>query len=328
MPKSYNMSEFIGKRYGRWSILSESINKSKDGRKQVYCLCDCGTQKDVILKNIIRGISTSCGCYKSELTSKLFSIDESGNQYGNLTVLSKIGTNEDAKTTWLCKCSCGKTLEVVGKALRNGHKISCPECSILRRAASFMKNYDGERYGRLTVVCRSVSDVKKSTCKCDCGTILDISTCSLVQGLTKSCGCYLRDKAASIEQRVKRSAQKQGIPVTAWTKFKQPATKRLRGSLRYKQWRDAVYARDNYTCQRCGRRSMAGAPCKLNAHHILNFKNHISKRFDVNNGITFCYNCHSQKIKGSFHNLYGTHNNTKRQLTEYLESFHKKNHSV
>lgn len=36
----------------------------------VRCHCSCGTEKDVRLKNIIRGISISCGCLKKERTSE------------------------------------------------------------------------------------------------------------------------------------------------------------------------------------------------------------------------------------------------------------------
>lgn len=41
-------------------------------------------------------------------------------------------------------------------------------------------------------------------------------------------------------------------------------------------------------------------------------------RYDVNNGITLCIDCHDSSKDGSFHNLYGTHNNTIEQLREYI----------
>ena len=57
-----------------------------------------------------------------------------------------------------------------------------------------------------------------------------------------------------------------------------------------KSWRRAVYQRDNFTCQRCGVKG--SRKHRLNAHHIKAFATHIELRFEVNNGITLCKNCH------------------------------------
>ena len=62
---------------------------------------------------------------------------------------------------------------------------------------------------------------------------------------------------------------------------------RLRKIEDYREWRTSIYKRDNYTCQRCF--SFGG---KLNAHHILYFKKFPIFRFDIDNGITLCKNCH------------------------------------
>jgi 5-methylcytosine-specific restriction endonuclease McrA len=76
---------------------------------------------------------------------------------------------------------------------------------------------------------------------------------------------------------------------------------------KYNQWRRAVYKKDNYMCQICGRRG------KLNAHHIFGFAKWKSKRFDINNGITLCSACHYK-----FHKKYGKSNfpNIKKLLKE------------
>lgn len=55
----------------------------------------------------------------------------------------------------------------------------------------------------------------------------------------------------------------------------------------YFEWRNAVFIRDNYTCQCC---KVRGG--KLHAHHILPFATYPKNRYDVNNGITYCAECH------------------------------------
>ena len=87
----------------------------------------------------------------------------------------------------------------------------------------------------------------------------------------------------------------------------------LRHRREYKQWRTLVYQRDGYTCQCCG--SHGG---RLNAHHINQFADYPELRYELNNGITLCEDCHNSTIDGSFHNIYGTHNTTSFQLREYI----------
>lgn len=60
-----------------------------------------------------------------------------------------------------------------------------------------------------------------------------------------------------------------------------------RNSYKYKQWKEAVYRRDNYTCQSCGGND------GVQAHHIKPWKDHKELRYDVGNGLTLCQTCHS-----------------------------------
>lgn len=90
-----------------------------------------------------------------------------------------------------------------------------------------------------------------------------------------------------------------------------------RNSKEYKKFVKDVLERDNYTCQRCG------STINPVVHHILNYRDHKDLRIDVDNGITLCECCHSPMILGGFHQIYGTYNNTKGQLEDYINSYKK-----
>ncbi len=79
------------------------------------------------------------------------------------------------------------------------------------------------------------------------------------------------------------------------------------------KWRNSVFKRDNYVCQKCKNKSPKGNPVILNAHHIYNYISHINLRIDISNGIILCNKCHSK-----FHVLYGYKDNNKQQLNEFL----------
>lgn len=75
---------------------------------------------------------------------------------------------------------------------------------------------------------------------------------------------------------------------------KTPENKRIRSSKAWKIWREAVFLRDDYTCQICGIKNKKGLgkTVELNPDHIKPFALYPELRFTVDNGRTLCRPCH------------------------------------
>lgn len=58
--------ELIDRKFGRWIVLG----LPSSGRKYYCnCRCSCGTNREVLAKDLVRGRSKSCGCVNSENTT-------------------------------------------------------------------------------------------------------------------------------------------------------------------------------------------------------------------------------------------------------------------
>jgi hypothetical protein len=116
-----------GQIFGRYTVISYAgakwPNKKSKGH-QWLCQCKCGKKKIVMGMGLKSGKTTSCGCYHKEQTSKARLIDLTGNKYGRLTVIERVGCKNN-QPTWLCKCECGNEKVISGNSLTYGNSKSC-----------------------------------------------------------------------------------------------------------------------------------------------------------------------------------------------------------
>lgn len=82
----------------------------------------------------------------------------------------------------------------------------------------------------------------------------------------------------------------------------------------YRMWRKQVFERDRFTCQCCGK----NGGTYLQSHHLYNWRDYPDKRYDVENGMTLCKECHLK-----FHSVYGKKNNTPEQMQSFIKNYDK-----
>ena len=93
--------------------------------------------------------------------------------------------------------------------------------------------------------------------------------------LTVHYATYCRRHAQSLERH------------HAWAGGKGTERSKFMHLKEYKEWRQAVFVRDNFTCQLCKKTNVY-----VEADHIMSYAYFPEYRLDVSNGRTLCRNCH------------------------------------
>ena len=166
----------------------------------------------------------------------------------------------------------------------------------------------GLRFGRLVVIERAGSYVfpggkscSQWKCRCDCGVEKIILRQPLIRGLTVSCGCFNKEKAAKQGRSNTGSNNgmynKKGPKNPCWNHnlTDEERASNRRYDKKEIEWRKLVKERDGYTCQICGQIGTV-----LNSHHIEPYCKSKKLRYDMDNGITLCNPCHTM-----LHKIYG-----------------------
>ncbi len=133
-------------------------------------------------------------------------------------------------------------------------------------------------------------------------TKIECSTCKksyyeIAFNLKKNKNHFCSVKCYGLWQRENRRGDKS----RSWQGGKTKLSQTIRTSTQYLEWRNAIYKRDNYTCQHCGERGR-----ELNADHIVPFSEIIKENnidsflkasncgflWSLDNGRTLCIDCH------------------------------------
>lgn len=305
-PKDKRFLHLENMKFNRLKVIYYAGKWGKDKRKSHYwyCLCECGTYKVIAATNLKQENVKSCGCKSSRKENLV------GERFGKLIVLSENENTTHKRVRWNCLCDCGNYTVTTSNNLKSNKTKSCGCLQKENTSKARFKDITGFKFGRLTVIERATMDHQpKWLCACECGEKTIARGLHLKSGHTKSCGCLLKESRIKNIQNVPIKYGKEHHSYNPTITDEERIKKRTLFAKELSDWKNKVFARDDYTCKCCNKRGS-----NLNAHHLNSYHWAKEERFDINNGITLCVICHK-----NFHKKYGMKNNTKEQFKEYIK---------
>lgn len=95
------------------------------------------------------------------------------------------------------------------------------------------------------------------------------------------------DETKSKMRDIQRRIVRRGFDHPLYTGYDKTERKKAASTFEYRDWRNSVFKRDDYTCQCCGVRGGY-----LEADHIKPWVAFPELRYEVSNGRTLCKTCH------------------------------------
>ncbi len=140
----HTMQDLTGQRFGKLTVLYPTEKRADHGSVVWHTVCDCGREKDVSARRLIRGEVRSCGCLSHPPLR-----DFVGKTFGRLTVIRYAGVGRDlgmskgsTEKYWVVRCTCGREKTVGQTELLNGETRSCG-CLHNEKFKESMKLIDG-----------------------------------------------------------------------------------------------------------------------------------------------------------------------------------------
>lgn len=129
--------DLTGQRFGKLIALSYDKKEQK-----WLCQCDCGNKK-LIKSGNLRGSTNSCGCIKYK--------DLTGQRFGRLTAVKRIGRKEGRDFIWECLCDCSNTINAITRDLTRGAISSCGCLADDWAHEGLRERYDAKRVDGVTM---------------------------------------------------------------------------------------------------------------------------------------------------------------------------------
>ena len=223
----------------------------------------------------------------------------------NCELLSDFYINERTKLKFRCKC--GNEFETEPRTFKNLNKRQCGVCGrkeTLKNQTKSQEQFTNEVYELTSEEYSVIGEYKNSKVKikikhnCElCNNYeFDILPDSFLRG-TRCPKCSI----------INHTGEKHPRYNPLLTDKDREKRDMQNGEIR--KWTSEIFKRDNYTCKCCKKKGNTF----LNAHHLNSWNKYKELRFEINNGITLCEDCHKK-----FHHIYGYGDNTELQFLDFL----------
>lgn len=111
--KRKDYKEYLGRGFGKLTVLSY------EGNHKWLCRCSCGKEKVLLIKNVLRGYTRSCGCLQGRPLKYVV-----GQRIGDWEIIAYLGRGKG----YLLRCTCGLE-RVMAPCLIGAGKIYKDRCS-------------------------------------------------------------------------------------------------------------------------------------------------------------------------------------------------------
>ncbi len=123
-------------------------------------------------------------------------------------------TKNTSKTSrhlyWKCKCKCGNICDIRATLIRTGKQQGCQKCYSKKPTTKLKKekqiiDLTKTKIGRWLIIKFSgykyynKRKVRQWLCRCECGVERNINQQTLLNGNSKSCGCYKKERTSKVK---------------------------------------------------------------------------------------------------------------------------------
>jgi hypothetical protein len=286
-------------------------NEYKNNRQILKLQCHCGDYFEKSYDNFRNHPQCKkCG-YEIQAKKTSYSYEEVFDIFlnGNCLLLESKYKNSKQILKYLCEC--GEISYITLTPFINGTR--CKNCGFTKSANSNRHTYEYvksifENRNCILLSNEYINNKTKLHYICSCGNE-DWSTFDSFVSNKETCEKCANKRKSEFHKNEMVYVRGEEHPNWDHSKTIEEREKN-RWLSEQKVWRKQVYKRDNYTCQCCGDNKGGN----LVSHHLDGYDWCKESRWDIENGITLCVECHSD-----FHHIYGYGLNTKEQFEEYME---------
>src|SRR5579872_1311952 len=153
------LKNITGQTFGLLTVIRRGTRR--DPRHAYWlCRCACKRRKEVRSDSLRSGAIRSCGCIPRGHAAE----NISGQKFGRLTALVRVGATARRNSRWLCRCRCGREVIVRLDQLRDGTTKSC-SCWY-RASRRIIAVTHGQARIKSTTATYRAYQRQKSLCRC------------------------------------------------------------------------------------------------------------------------------------------------------------------